>query len=116
MRAPTFYIGEEGDYYMTTYKTRKHKELSVISSSPSRSRHDSLHKEILLFSEQRPLPVFQTANLVPDPLHSSSYGLRIESRRMLPEQTQHLLPLELLVFHGLYFLLNSNKSSSDIHG
>nr|DAD43493.1 TPA_asm: hypothetical protein HUJ06_001723 [Nelumbo nucifera] len=38
------------------------------------------------------------------------------SRHMLPKRTQHLLPLEILVFHLTYFLLNSLKSSSDIHG
>lgn len=38
------------------------------------------------------------------------YDNGIESRQMFPERTQHLLPLELLVFHLTYFLLNSLKS------
>lgn len=34
---------------------------------------------------------------------------------MLPERTQHLLPLGLLVFHLTYFLLNFLKSVRVIH-
>ncbi|KAK9180740.1 hypothetical protein WN944_023875 [Citrus x changshan-huyou] len=36
-------------------------------------------------------------------------SIRIESRRMLPEQTEHLLVLELLVFHGKHLHLKSRE-------
>lgn len=73
----------------------------ISSSLPSGSvtEGDSPHNELLLFFEQRPLPVFERAYFVLEKKHTISYENLIDSRHMFPERTQHLLPLELLVFH-----------------
>ncbi|KAL5763803.1 hypothetical protein ACOSQ2_016397 [Xanthoceras sorbifolium] len=77
---------------------------------------DSLHNKCLLFFEQRPLSVFESTYFVMEKKHMISYDNWIDSRHMFPERTQRFLPLELLVFHLTYFLLNYLKSVKDIHG
>ncbi|EEF44551.1 conserved hypothetical protein [Ricinus communis] len=91
----------EGPNNFLTFLSRNEEGLFKIVPPlfPFPPRFRPLHNERLLFLKEGPFTLFKSSNAVPNLLHPSSYGLSIESRRMFPEQTQHLLPFLLLVIY-----------------